>query len=265
MLKRIGLALLVGGASIASNAENNSPTWSPEYQCGEDTTCIREIIDDLVGSDSASAASQGSADEAVSWACYLPGGRYKFYYVASHYPESRCEEVARNGATRGMEEREAYRMEEAARIAEAKARREREAEASASRAAALAKSLLPPEQVQEVAGMMFGIYSGGGPELMMQAENQCWDDVPGREPERSTVASACALASMAGTLIEAAYAQQEGRMPVPNYNAGLSTERAHKKMAAAGLSGAEVEAIYADTVAPNIEILLFGLMNAGMR
>lgn len=253
------LAIAISAQAAAQG--NNSMRGDHEYRCGEDTACIREINDELVNS-SAASASRSGADYAVREACYLSSGTYRFHYVVAHYPESHCAEVARSQVLKQERAQLAREEEENARLAEAKAKQQGSArEAAANRA----NSLLPPEQVQEVSGMMFGAYYEGGPALMFRTENQCWLDVPSREPERSAVAAACALATTAGAMIEAAYAQQEGRMPVLNYNAGMSTDRAKGKMKATGLSDAEIATIYAETVGPNMDMLLFGLMNAGMR
>lgn len=249
MIKK--LAPAVAALALASAAQANSDVEMMIRSYAADSA--RMVINQT---------RENQIDFVVRSTCYESSGRYRYVFEDENYPEAMCAEVAVNQLDRSLQAHQAARDEENARL---EARREQQRQAAAEAAALRANSLLPPEQVQDASKAMFEAYSLAGVAGMQEAENYCWREIPADEPARSAVAALCALMVTSGVMIEAGYAREQGRVPAPAYDAAPGVERAKSKMRAAGLSAQEVDSIFSTTVHPNIDMLLAGLINAGMQ
>jgi hypothetical protein len=69
---------------------------------------------------------------------------------------------------------------------------------------------------------------GNGAYAMFKAENECWESIG-----NATDAERCMAMLMAGAFIEAAWAQKQGRVPVPNYQGDAATKRMEENLAKA--------------------------------
>ncbi len=204
---------------------------------------------------------EAQVDFVVRDTCYESSGRYRYAFEDAGIPESKCAEVAIYQLDRSLQALQAARDEENARL---EAKREEQRHAAAEIEARRANSLLPPDQVQNAPRLMLEAYFAGGVAGMQETEGYCWREIPVGDPERSAVAALCALMVTSGVMIEAGYAREQGRTPAPAYDAAVGVERAKTKMRATGLSAQDVDSIFITTVNPNVDLLLAGLMNAGM-
>jgi hypothetical protein len=75
---------------------------------------------------------------------------------------------------------------------------------------------------------------GNGAYAMFNAEKECWDTI-----SNATDAERCMAMLIAGSFIEAAWAQKQGRVPVPNYQGDAVTKRMDENLAKAKISEEE--------------------------
>jgi hypothetical protein len=123
-------------------------------------------------------------------------------------------------------------------------------------------SLLSPQQITQIAGMMFQAYAEGNVNQMFTDEMKCWDDASKTKRADKNVVAACATAAMAGTFIEASYARAQRRGAHPLY-AGEAVRERLKELS--GLKNEDLKAVWDSTLEPNVPVIMLGLQGAGMR
>jgi hypothetical protein len=113
-----------------------------------------------------------------------------------------------------------------------------------------------------VANNMYATYIeyDNGVAAIMGAEENCWKNVNGN----LTAAETCIASTLAGAIIEAAYARQELRSSAPNYQPDAMRERILKNMANAGFTESQTDTA-TNYVHENADKVIAGLFNAGMR
>lgn len=123
-------------------------------------------------------------------------------------------------------------------------------------------SLLSPQQITQIAGMMFQAYVEGNVNQMFSDEMKCWDDASKTARADKNVVAACGVAAMAGTFIEASYARAQRRGAHPLY-AGEAVRERLKELS--GLKNEDLKSVWDSTLEPNVPVILLGLQGAGMR
>ncbi|WP_027159150.1 hypothetical protein [Methylobacter luteus] len=110
--------------------------------------------------------------------------------------------------------------------------------------------------------MMYSSYIGyqNGVAAMYDKEESCWKEI-GSDLNH---AKYCVAASLAGGIIEAGYARQEGRVSAPNYQPDAMKNRIVERMKQHGFSEDETNSAR-DYVGLNAMKVIAGLANAGMR
>ena len=120
------------------------------------------------------------------------------------------------------------------------------------------------EKAAKAAGDMFRSYREGGAGGMLSLENTCWAGL-GLNGSSDSQAVPCAVMALAGAFIEAGYAQQERRVPVPAYNGQTFKQRVFDSMANAGIGKDRAQSVLESALVNHQGPILVGLMNAGMR
>lgn len=115
------------------------------------------------------------------------------------------------------------------------------------------------EDVQSLAGDMYRSYLYGGLPAMLATENACWARVTGEKT--IAIAKLCASAAIAGAMVEAAYAQQEGRGPAPSYATNGPAKRIQDK---SNLTGEPLGHVLVYAINSQNDVV-GGLFLAGMR
>lgn len=123
-------------------------------------------------------------------------------------------------------------------------------------------SLLSPQQITQIAGMMFQAYIEGNVNQMFADEMKCWDDASKTKRADKNVVAACGVAAMAGTFIEASYARAQRRGAHPLY-AGEAVRERLKELS--GLKTEDLKTVWDSTLEPNVPVIILGLQGAGMR
>lgn len=122
-----------------------------------------------------------------------------------------------------------------------------------------------PKEAQDIAGMMFTMYRAGGPGHMLRAENECWKEFSKDKEWIEYGTASCSLSALAGAFIEASYARKNARPSAPAYAGPAIRARILKNLAQLGVSEQKADEILKRSVAPRIEDVTLGLVNAGMR
>jgi len=123
-------------------------------------------------------------------------------------------------------------------------------------------SLLSDRQIIKISGDMFRSYLDGDVNQMFSYESGCWKDASkARHIEKKKVAE-CAIAAASGMFIEASYAREQGRSPHPKYSPNIVRERI---LESSGLSTEDTNAVLESTFKPNVQVIVMGLSEAGMR
>ena len=122
--------------------------------------------------------------------------------------------------------------------------------------------LVDSTQASQIAAMMYEGYLSVKVNQMLKDENDCWEDSARRKPISKAIASGCAIAAFSGGIIEASYARQQGRGSHPQYTGEAVRARVMKK---SRLPETEAQQILDETVRPNMEAVMSGLVGAGMR
>ncbi len=120
------------------------------------------------------------------------------------------------------------------------------------------------QQIQNMAGDMYRAALFGGVDGMIRTENGCWASISGNTASNVDIES-CAIYGISGTIIDATFARAQMRGLLPAYDPDALRERIFENAKKHGFSKEKTQEIIEKVGKQNIDKILAGLMNAGMR
>ncbi len=120
------------------------------------------------------------------------------------------------------------------------------------------------QQIQDMAGDMYRAALLGGVDGMIRTENGCWQSINNKNASSVNIES-CAIYAISGTIIDATFARVQMRGLLPAYDPGTVRTRVFENSGKYGFSKEKTQEIIEKVGKQDIDKILLGLMNAGMR